>query len=115
MTEDIKKAFELANRMIILSNHKLSLLDEFEQSTLFFYNGGCFKIDKILISFVASLLQLNQSTVVLLDQNDTPVRIEDLNKFTQDIMNCYFQASNKYLTEYQKAQHNRDVKSILEL
>lgn len=115
MTEDIKKAFDLANRMIVLSNQKASLLDEFEQSTLFFHNGGCFKINQTLISFVTALEDLNQSTVVLIDQNNTPILIEDLNKFKQDIINCYFQASNKYLVEYQKVQHNRDIKSILDL
>lgn len=115
MTENIKNAFDLANRMIILSNQKSSLLDEFEQSTLFFHNGGCFKINQILISFVTTLENLNQTSVVLIDQNNTPIHIEDLNKFKQDIINCYFEASNKYLAEYQKVQRNRDIKSILDL
>lgn len=115
MTEDFEKTFELANLMTVVNNQKIALLDEFEQATLFFYNGGCFKIDQQLISFLVSLKLLNQTSTVLIDKNKMPIFIEDLSKFINQVTDCYFNASNKYLAEYQKLQQNRNIKSILDL
>jgi hypothetical protein len=115
VTENFEKAFEIANLMSTVCNQKLSLLEEFEQSILFFYNGGCFKADQSLISFLTSLKDMNQESVVLLDVNKMPIRIENLEKFRQDVVSCYFEASNKYLSKYQSIQQNKNIKSILEL
>lgn len=115
MTENFEKAFEIANLMATVANQKTALLEEFEQSTLFFHNGGCFKANQTLISFLTSLKALNQESVVLLDVNNLPIFIENLETFSQDIVSCYFEASNKYLTGYQTIQRNKNIKSILEL
>lgn len=115
MTEELDKAFELANLMTVVANQKMALLEEFEQSTLFFHNGGCFKIDQLLISFLTSLKDLNQNSVVLLDTNNLPIRIDNLESFRKDAIIRYFEASNKYLTGYQAIKNNKQIKSILEL
>lgn len=115
MTENFEKAFELANLMTVVANQKLALLEEFEHSTLFFHNGGCFKANQSLISFLTSLKDLNQTTAVLIDVNNLPIHVEDLEKFRKDIVSCYFEASNKYLAGYQTIQRNKNIKNILDL
>ena len=49
--------------------------------------------------------------LVLID----PIEIEDLAAFSSDLNACYFGASNKYLTEYNKLKTNRSVESIMDL
>ncbi len=115
MTEELDKAFELANLMTVVANQKMALLEEFEQSTFFFHNGGCFKTDQLLISFLTSLKDLNQNTIVLLDTNNLPIKIDDLESFRKDVITRYFEASNKYLAGYQTIKSNKQIKSILEL
>ena len=68
-----------------------------------------------LISFCQSLLQLKQTETVLIDDNGIPVEIENLDEFTKNVLNVYFKASNRYLTEYNKLKTNRTVKGILTL
>ena len=87
MTTNLDKAFELANLMTVVANQKRALKEEFEQATLYFYNGG----------------------------NGNPIQIEDLNKFFDDIVNLYAQSSNAYLTGYQTIKTHRSINSILDL
>jgi hypothetical protein len=113
VTENLEKIFELADLMSVVSNQKMALKEEFEQSTLFFHNGGCFKSDPVLISFVTALQHKNQKSTVLIDSNSSPIVIEDLDKFLEDILNQYFNASNKYIAGYQKLRSSKSITSIL--
>lgn len=116
MTPDLDKAFEIANLMTVLSNQKRAIKEEFEQSSMLFYNGGSFKASKELISFVFSLksiMEENTSTVII-DETGLPIEVE-LDIFLKDILNCYATASNKYLKEYQKIKTNKSITSILDL
>ena len=56
----------------------------------------------------------NDSDIVLLDDNDTPIKIEDLIKFFDDIMDIYFAATNEYQTEYEKIRTKRSVDGLIE-
>ena len=46
-------------------------------------NGGLFKINETLISFVGNFLQQDKKAIVILDANET-IDIEDLQKFYED-------------------------------
>jgi GMP synthase PP-ATPase subunit len=113
MNTDFEKAFEISNLMAVVANQKKSLKEEFENSTLYFYNGGTFKIDQTIIAFVLSLKMMDQTTAVIIDQNKLPIFIENINTFLSNILDCYTRASNKFLTEYKKIQDSREIESIL--
>lgn len=116
MTSEFEKSFELANILTLAANQKRSLFEEFEQAVLYFYNGGTFKIDQQLISFLNALTSYNSSnTCVLIDSNNLPIEIEDIKSFLEKIIDQYVQASNAYLAGYQKIKNNRSSSSILDL
>ncbi len=115
MPENLEKAFELATSLVSISNQKRVLLEELEQSLLYFYNGGTFKIDKDLISFLSVLKSLNNETCVLLDSNKLPIEIEDVTTFLMSIIDQYSRATNSYFTRYQELKNNRNLESILDL
>jgi hypothetical protein len=50
---------------------------------------------------------------VLIDDNSTPIRIDDLPAFSNNILAAYTKASNKYLTEFTKLKNNRTVEGII--
>jgi len=56
----------------------------------------------------------NDSDIVLLDDNDTPIKIDDLIKFFDDILDIYFTATNEYQTEYEKIRTKRTVDGLVQ-
>ena len=77
------------------------------------YNGGIFEINTNLIASVKLFLDLRpNSKIVLLDKNNTPIRIDNLSKFLEDIMEIYFEVTNEYYFEYQKLKERRATKAV---
>jgi hypothetical protein len=113
MDERLSNALDFSNYMITLTNQKRILFEQYQNDLLHFFNGGQFIVTQQLISFCQSLLDLKQDETVLIDDNGIPVSIDDLDAFTNEILNVYFKASNKYLTEYNKLKTNRTVKGIV--
>ncbi len=80
------------------------------------FNGGIFKINRELISFVQILLDKGRTAgVVLLDQNENPILIEDLLKFQEEILDRYITSTNEYLESFQKLKKSRSVEKLLDL
>lgn len=113
MDERLKQALDYSNYMITLSNQRRLLLEQYQNDLIYYFNGGEFSVTQQLVSFCQSLLQLKQVETILVDDKGTPVEIEDLQKFTTDIVNVYTKASNRYLTEYTKLKKNRSVEGIV--
>jgi hypothetical protein len=116
MTVELEKVMELANTMTVLANQKRALREEYEQSLIFFFNGGSFKVTKELVSFVYSIKTIsNYNEFVLIDDSGTPIKIENLENFLSDIVGVYASSSNAYLADYQKLKTSKTVESILDL
>jgi hypothetical protein len=113
MDERLKKALDYSNFMITLTNQKRILLEQYNNDLIYYFNSGQFTVSQHLISFCQSLLSLKQTETVLVDDNGLPVEIENLEDFTKNILNVYFTASNRYLTEYTKLKKNRTVEGIV--
>lgn len=113
MDDRLKQALDYSNYMITLSNQKRILLEQYQNDLLYYFNGGQFSVQTQLVSFCQSLLSLKQTETVLIDDNGIPVEIENLEEFTKNIINVYFVASNKYLTEYTNLKKNRTVERIV--
>ena len=113
MTEKLDQAIDAANFLINLSNLKdnihLKMLTQLQYS----YQGGIFHIDRELITFVKIILDSKRSTLVLLDQNNNPIEIVNIQEFYDEIVDRYFQATNFYHSEYTKLQEMRSSIDIL--
>jgi hypothetical protein len=113
MDERLEQALEFANFMVTLNNQKRSLREKYYTECIYYHNGGSFGITKDLITFVKTLIDLgNTEQVVLIDNNDLPIRIENLAQFLDDIIDQYFIASNNYYIEYQSLKKNRSVEAL---
>jgi len=113
MDERLKKALDYSNFMITLTNQKRILLEQYNNDLIYYFNSGQFTVSQQLVSFCQSLLSLKQIETVLVDDNGLPVEIENIEDFTKNILNVYFKASNRYLTEYTKLKKNRTVEGIV--
>jgi len=112
MDERLEKALEFSNYMVTLNNQKRALKEKFYNECVFYDNGGTFTITKEMITFVKVLIDKGNKDAVLIDDNDLPIRIENLEKFYEDLVTNYFEASNSYYTEYQKLKTKRSVEAL---
>lgn len=115
MEDLLKKAFEQANYATTLANQKRVLFEEFNQSSILFYNGATFYTDRTLISYVKSLIDLGQSDAVLIDDNNLPIDIPNLEDFLEKTINKHITATNEYHTKYTKLKNSRTIESLLDL
>lgn len=114
MDDTLKKAFDIANYMAVLSNQRHVLKEEFKQNLIHYENGGTFTITKELLNFVNTLSNLgNIEDVVLIDDNEQPVNIENIKDFFDTTMNIYQEAVNEYYTKFQKIKTNRTVEGLI--
>lgn len=115
MDERLQKALDMSNYMFVFNNQKRLLKEQYQENLVHYHNGGQFTISQELISFCQTLLTMNQTSTILIDDSDLPVEIENLSTFTSELHSKYFEASNRYLVEYNKLKRNRSVESIIDL
>lgn len=115
MEERLQKALEFANYRQTLNNQLQKLKIRSEGMLIFAKNGGSFTINRELIGFLDYLERTGAKDVVLLDDNNTPVSINNVSDFLKEITKRYFEVTTDYLKEYQEIRKARNVKSILDL
>lgn len=114
MDERLEKALEFANFMVTLNNQKRSLKEKYNTDCVFYQNGGTFSITTGLITFVKTLVDLeNTENVVIIDDNELPIRILDLKQFLSSIIEQYFMATNSYYNDYESLKKNRSVEALI--
>lgn len=115
MDERLEKALDISNLMISLNNQKRIIKEQFLESSIHYINGGKFLVTRDLINFCHTLISKQQQSAVLIDDNDMPVDIEDLQTFLDEILNIYFTASYEYLDKYNEVKKNRNIKGLVDL
>ena len=68
---------------------------------------------KALFSFVSDLLSHNVESTVIVDDNDTPIEIDNVQEFFDLVKNKYATASNIYLSEYKKLTSQRSIEGLV--
>lgn len=116
MDERIEKAFAVANYMATLSNQRRIILEEFNQSLVFYINGGTFKIGPDLINFTKTMLDLGYTEdVPFIDANNFPVLISDVQEFFDKILSQHVEALNRYSAKFVEIKSKRKISDIVEL
>ena len=115
MQEHFKKALEFANYQQTFSIQRKTLKEKIEAKLTYGFNGGLFHIDQNLLTFVEMLCNKGRTTgVILLDSNENPVLIDNLESFRDEIFSRYFEATNEYFESYQSLKKSRSVEKLLE-
>lgn len=115
MDERLQKALEFSNYMVTLNNQKRMLKEKFKEDTVYYFNGGQFTLTKDLITFVSMLVERdNTEDIVLIDDNETPILVSDLEDFLTDIIDVYFSAANYYHASYKDLMKKRSVNKLID-
>lgn len=116
MDERLKQALDFSNYRQTLSIQRKTLKEKINAKLTYGCNGGLFKIDRSLITFVQMLIDQDRTeNVPLIDVNENPILIVNLNEFRDEILDRYFTATYEYLEEYQKIKSSRSVEKLLDL
>lgn len=115
MDERLEKAFQTANYMASLSNLRRVILEEFNQSRVYYTQGATFTVNKELISFVKVLIDIGNTESIILDDNNIPVNITDLQEFFTRIISIYAETTNEYLVKYAELKIKRKVEALVDL
>ena len=113
MDERLEKALEFSNFMVTIDNQKRALREKFYQDVMMYINGGQFLITKELISFCSAMLVKCQKTIVLIDDNDMPIEIDDLQEFFDSVIEKYTLATNSYFKDYKVLRSKRSVEFVI--
>ena len=115
MDERLEKALEFSNYMTTLNNQRRLLHEKYLENTVHYLNGGKFSVTLELINFFQLLVNRKQETVVILDDNKTPIEIENVEEFLDEILHIYFENTNEYHTRYNEIKVKRSVQGLLDI
>ena len=115
MQPQLKAALDFANYQQTFSIQKKILKERSEAKLTYGHNGGIFHIDRDLLTFVEMLCVKGRITdVVLLDINQNPILITNVETFRDEIFSRYFEVTNEYFEQYQKIKKSRSVEKLIE-
>jgi hypothetical protein len=116
MEDVLKKALEFSNYRQTLAIQRKSLKEKISQDLTYGFGGGIFKIDRSLISFVQMLVDQGRvEDIPMLDVNDVPVMIPNMETFRDDIMDRYFSSLYDYYEKDQALRKSRSVEKLVDL
>lgn len=116
MDERIEKAFAVANYMATLSNQRKVILEEFNQKLIHYENGGTFRIDRELLNFTKSMIDIGYThDVPFLDVKNFPIVIPDVQIFFDTILLSYTTALNEYSVKFADLKAKRKIGDMVEL
>lgn len=116
MDERLAKALEFSKFRQTLNLELKNLKEKNNAILTYGKNGGIFKIDRSLITFVQMLIDRERvSNVPVLDSNDVPIVIDNLVEFRDEILDRYMTAVYQYAEQYEKIKKSRTVEKLLDL
>lgn len=110
MDQRLADALDFANYSQTLFNQKKLTYQKFVDSCIYYYNAGKFTINKELICYCNNLT----NSAIILDDNNLPIKISDIKKFTKQITIQYNSALDLYHQEYEKIISQKNVEGIID-
>lgn len=115
MDERLEKALEFSNFLETQNNQKRIFLKQYKDNLIHYAFGHKFTVSTQLINLLSVLLETDQEQIVILDDNETPVIIDNPKEFMKEIVGVYIFASRKYAKDYADIKENRSVEGLINL
>jgi hypothetical protein len=114
MDKRLEQALDFSNFRMILTTRQENLKVLMNNKLMLSYGGGLFKVDKELLTFVGLYLLGGDKELILIDENDIPIKIEDLKDFAVRATTQYEKALEQYYNSYQKLSEARDIRKVID-
>lgn len=113
--EKLEKALDFSNTMQSFNLAKNNLKVKTQNLLSYSKHGGTFRVSQELIGFLQFVVSSGKTETILLDKNDIPIKIEDVESFLEDVSSLYFESVNEYYNDYQKLRSSRKIEKVLEI
>ena len=113
MDTRLEKALEFSNFRMILATRQENLKLLMNNKTMLNYEGGLFKVDKELITFV-EVIMVTEKEFIFIDTNDIPIKITNLGDFRDKLIEQYKKALEQYYQSYQKLSEARNIRKVID-
>ncbi len=113
--ERLEKALHFSNTMQTFNLAKNNLKVKTQNLLSYSQYGGTFNITQEFIGFLNAVKSAGKNKVVILDKNETPIQIEDVSDFLDNVLAIYFEVVNEYNNEYQKLKSSRKIEKFLDI
>lgn len=114
MDKRLEKALEFSNFRMILTTRQKNLEFLMNNKLILSYGGGVFKVNKELISFTKTLIDLDEHEFVFIDSNEMPILITDIPQFLKESIEKYRKALEQYYQSYQKLSEARKIRKVID-
>jgi len=116
LDDKLKSALAFSNYRQTLATQRRLLKEKLEARLTYGFNGGIFKIDQNLLTFVDFFIKNGRTeSIPLIDANGNPIMVHDLEKFKDEILDRYFSATNEYIDSFDKLKKSRTIEKLLDL
>lgn len=86
------------------------LFEKFLDNTIIAKNGGLFKINE---NFLCFLSQIKETTQFILDMNNNPIFIDNIQEFYQQAYKQYFTSLEEFAREIDSLKKQRNKQSLI--
>ena len=114
MDEALEKALDFSNFTVTLNAQKRILHDKYSDELVMYSNNGKFTITKEILNFCFMLVSTNINKTVIIDDNRTPIQIDDVEAFMLQATQHFTDANNMYLDEYKALSTKRSVEGLVD-
>ena len=114
MDKRLEKALDFSNFRMILAKRQENLKTLMNNKLTLSYEGGLFKVNIELISFVDLLIRAKEKNFCFIDSNDIPILVEDIELFALELSKVYTKALNQYYRSYQKLNEAREIRKVID-
>jgi len=115
MNEVFEQALNFSNYRQTFAIQKKTLSEKIDAKLTYGFSGGLFKIDQTLLNFVQNLCNMQRTeNIVILDTKKSPILIEDLESFREEIFDRYFTSTLEYYNEYKELSKKRSVERLID-
>jgi hypothetical protein len=113
MDTRLQQALELSNSIELITNQRNQALTKFKQNQVLFYNGGTFCADLILLGSVQALKNLEEVDYIIVDTNNTPIKISDIDEFYFLVQGKIIESTRQYYQEFEEIKKIRTPEALL--
>lgn len=114
LTEELQKTLNEAAYRLTLVTQREHLRIRAEKNLTIAKNGGSFRITPELINFIKIWISENRDEVILLDMNNNPIKITDIQTFYEELLERYAEVMNDWFVAYETLKKQRSVTKIVE-
>jgi hypothetical protein len=113
MDTRLKQALDLSTSLEMLANQKALAFSKYQQTQILHYNGGTFRADLSLLNAV-SVLKTIDVEHILVDTNNIPIKIADIEEFYFLIQSRIIETNRQYYNDFEELKKIRTPQRLLE-